>query len=371
MQLATVAVRNLFRRPARSGLTGAGIAIAVASLFALLSLARGVENAWRLSLDERGSHLVVYERGVVEILASSLPTSLVGILASVPGVKAVAPELVSLAPVGEDAHALVSEWPLDSYLWRSVHLRQGRLPRPGERAVVLGEKLATALGRQPGEHVQLLFQDFEVSGVARFSGVMNDGMAFVPAPALQDLISRPGSATIINLELVNPGDRGVISAVRERLAAASARAEVAETESLTRDNRLLGLLRAIAWATSAIALGMGLLAVLNTLMMAVAERTREIGIMSAIGWSRARILSMIVIEGLLLSAVSSLLGCILGVLIAHWIASMPAVRGFLEPEITLRLAVEVALALLALGGFGSVYPAWRATRLDPEKALQT
>lgn len=110
---------------------------------------------------------------------------------------------------------------------------------------------------------------------------------------------------------------------------------------------------------------------INTLMMAVAERTREIGIMSAIGWSRPRILGMIVIEGLLLSSVSSLLGCILGVLVARWIAAMPAVRGFLEPEITLRLAVEVAIALLVLGGLGSLYPAWRATRLDPEKALQT
>lgn len=103
--------------------------------------------------------------------------------------------------------------------------------------MVLGETLAKALGRQPGEHVRLLFQDFEVIGVARFSGAMNDGMAFVPAPVLQELINRPGSATIINLELVNPGDRDVISAVRERLAPASARAEVAETESLTRDNR--------------------------------------------------------------------------------------------------------------------------------------
>jgi putative ABC transport system permease protein len=372
MRLATIALRNLVRRPARSALTGLGVAIAVASLFALLSLARGVENAWRLSLDERGSHLVVYERGVVEILASSLPADLAASLADIPGIRAVAPELVSLAPVGDDAHALVTEWPLDSYLWRAMHLREGRLPRPGERGVVvLGETLAKALGRHPGEHVSLLYQEFEVIGIARFAGVMNNGVAFLPPPALQELLSRPGSTTLINIELVDPGDRRVIAAVRQRLAAVSPRAEVAETESLTRDNRVLGLLRAIGWATSAIALTMGLLAVVNTLMMAVAERTAEIGILSAIGWSRWRILAMILLEGMLLSVAGSVIGCVLGVVIAQWIAAMPAVRGFVEPEITLRLAAIVALALLALGGLGPLYPAWRAMRLDPERALQS
>ena len=142
------------------------------------------------------------------------------------------------------------------------------------------------------------------------------------------------------------------------------------TGDLAEQNVIVGLLDAIAWATSAIALFMGTVIVANTLMMAVAERTVEIGILSAIGWSRRRILGMILLEGLMLGAAGGLVGCVAGVAAAYWIATLPVIGGFLDPQVTPALVAEVFVAVVALSGLGGLYPAWRASRAQPAEALR-
>ncbi len=122
----------------------------------------------------------------------------------------------------------------------------------------------------------------------------------------------------------------------------------------------------MAW----VALFMGVLMVLNTLLMAVLERTREIGILSAIGWSTERIMGALVIEGFLLSAVGSIFGIMLGVAGSKLLSSIPAIGRYVAVEPTLPLIAITALAAIVLGILGSFYPAFVATRASPAEALE-
>ncbi len=123
-------------------------------------------------------------------------------------------------------------------------------------------------------------------------------------------------------------------------------------------------------AISVLAVGIGAIGVMNTMIMSVLERTREIGILRAVGWSGTRILRMIIGESLILCVFAAAVGAALGVLATRAILMIDLIRNLLEPqyplEIFLRaLAVAVVVALL-----GAIYPAFRAVRLTPMEALR-
>ena len=96
----------------------------------------------------------------------------------------------------------------------------------------------------------------------------------------------------------------------------------------------------------------------------------QIGILSAVGWQPGRILATIVAEGVLLAAVGFVAGSLVGLAAIHWLAGTPPVRGFIDPDVTPRLILEVGAGTLLLGILGSLYPAWRAVRLSAIDALR-
>ena len=106
---------------------------------------------------------------------------------------------------------------------------------------------------------------------------------------------------------------------------------------------------------------MGALSVLNALLMAVQERTREIGIMTAIGWSRARTMASIVFEGVLIGVA----GCSVGIPLY-----LPTIGDILSFHPSLSMVLPTLLASIALCAVGSLYPAWRAASMSPADALR-
>src|ERR1039458_4612931 len=133
---------------------------------------------------------------------------------------------------------------------------------------------------------------------------------------------------------------------------------------------ITNLVRAMAWASSTVALAMTFVVVLNTLLMAVTERMHEIGLLSAIGWHPARIVAAIVCEGLLMAGAGAVLGIAGGLLGLHWMMRHPQLGMYLQPDVTSALIVESVAMVLAVGALGGIYPAWRATRLAPVELLR-
>ena len=123
-------------------------------------------------------------------------------------------------------------------------------------------------------------------------------------------------------------------------------------------------------AISVLAVLLGAIGVMNTMIMSVFERTREIGILRAVGWSGRRIVRMVISESLLLCLVAAVMGLALGWLAAQGVARIPAVQSYLEPAYSADIIIRALVVAIGVALAGAAYPALRAARLLPVEALR-
>lgn len=371
MEMFELAWMNMIHRKARCILTMLGVSVAVASFIGLYTLARGPERSWQDSLREAGIHLVGYEKGVVHIISSQLPIEMKDRIASVPGVAEVSPQISRFVPAEEeDLQVVMVGLPADSGFWKSVRISEGRAPEVGEIwSAVLGRSIASALNKGVGDTVTLLWRPFTVVGIAEQENPINNSSILAPLKALQIMGHNEKSATFFAIRLADPADIAATEKVFATLNGLAPNTVFVKTADIVRSSHVLRLLQAVSFLVSAIAIGMGLLVVSISLVMSITERTRDFGILSAIGWSPGRVSALVVIESLLIAGAGGLLGCLLGVGLAFGLASHPALAGLLEPVFTPELFFWVAVAILVIGIAGSAYPAWMIARMPPVRAL--
>jgi putative ABC transport system permease protein len=372
MKLITLPFRNLRRHPLRSTLTAIGISAALASLLALVGFSRGLERNWIVSLEGKGTHILAFQKGSIDILSAALDENLASQLWKIPGVTSVMPGLGDLIELESGEMALLSGWPVDSDFWKTLTITAGQRPAPGRTdGVVLGETLALLLGKQPGDRLELNGRTFQVTAISKQPSALDDRSVMMPLSMMQELTGREGKVSGFHIRVDRPQDPEQMAEVKSRLSAAHPELAFAESGEVANNAHVTRLIRAISWSSSSIALVMAFVTVLNTLLMSVSERTREIGLLSAIGWRAGRVILTIVLEGLLIAAAGAALGVGLGLMGLRWIMVHPQMGGLIQPDVTPKLVMQAVVLALAVGSLAGVYPAWRATRLRPMALLRS
>jgi putative ABC transport system permease protein len=368
MTLAGFALSNLARRPARTFLTILGIAFAVGTAVALLALGRGITDSVARGFDEHGAEMIASPRNATDILTGRAPEALATELAAMAGIADVSPELYAFGIAGSGQHVLVAGWARNSWVWERAPLAQGRLPA-AEKEVLLGDIAARVLALNVGDRLELFEELFTVAGIAAYTTPINRGIVVMHLPALQEAALRPQQASFFSLRL----DPGLDAAATAELAGAIEAKfplVVSGTQEMMAGDQYLAILAAVSDAVSIVALSMGALSLLGTLLISVQERTREIGMLAAIGWSDARIVSLIILEGVVIGAAGSVLGLGIGIAASGLFDSLPAIGNLISftPRAA-DIALPLALAL-PLCAAGAAYPALRAVRLLPADALR-
>lgn len=362
--------RNVQRRPSRALFTLLGVALAVAGYVALTGLTEGLVEGAQASHDERGVDLVVTDRNAADVFAGSLREELGPRVAEAQGVAVSAPELSSAVQVNGSIEALATGWAPESFPFEEMRLESGRRPEPGQGEVVVGTGLARSARLSVGDQIDINGRDFRVSGVSAYEAGFLRNTAIMPLDALQSLLARPGQVTLFQVRLRDPGDEAGIDAARAELARLAPGLSVSTTAEALRASRLVRMIQSTSLAISLVALAIGTLSVLNTMAMAVEERTREIGVLAAIGWSRRRIIALVLCEGFVLALLGGLLGVGLG-----WAGQSLLTGSLIEgAETSVRTMADQALrafvAALVIGLLGSLAPAWKAARLRAAEALR-
>jgi putative ABC transport system permease protein len=371
MHLGSMAIWNLRRRPMRSLLTVIGIAAAVGSLVAMVGLSRGLESGWVKHFQELGTDLVVIQKGAVEIFTTNLEEKVGEEIRRIEGVRDVAGELGDIMALETEITSLAAGWPPDCHLWGTIQLIEGRLPLRDERNVVLlGQSAAITLKKKAGDPILLRDRTIKIVGIFRVSGIIGNNSVILPLATMQEIVKRPGKVTVFHIRAKRMEYPAGLSTVKSRLEAAFPDLSFLEASIAVADDRVLQLFRAVSWSISVMAIFIALIVMMNTLLMRVLEQTHEIGVLSAVGWSTGRIIAMIVLEGLVLAFLGGVLGLALGAGGLHWLTSFPQVKGMIEFEVNPRLLLEVLSAVIILGCLGSLYPAWRAARLNIVDALR-
>jgi putative ABC transport system permease protein len=370
MNLVGLALRNLKRRPIRTCLSVLGIGLAVGTALSLIALSRGIQDSTREAMEEMGGDLVLMQNGASDIFGGFIPEGAIERIAAIPGVVRVSGELVAFAPGGDAGNVLTFGWPDASYLWKKVPLREGRVPAAGERRVaVLGDAAAASLGKKLDDELDLFGETFRVVGIAGYASTVNRGLVLVPLADLQEASYRPRQVTIAHVNVEHADDRVELGRIQREIQASGNVVAATASEVLDRD-RNFSILGAASVAIAIIAAAMSALNVLTALAMATQERTREIGIFAAIGWSGGRIMKSIVIEGILMCAIGCALGVALSFLAANAFPRVPAVGHLIAFRPSVGLIVPVVGAAFVLCAFGALMPAWRAVRMLPAEALR-
>lgn len=369
MNLPGIALRNLFRRRTRTLLTALGIAIGIAAVTALTGFARGLERGWREAYNARGTDLVILKLTSRSPLPAVFELETLRPLLGAPEIRASAALLSDMLAIEDAPAILVFGWEQPGFLWEHLRFTAGRPPRGGgAREAALGSIAASSLGKKPGDTIQIEFEEFRVSGVFESPALVENGAVILPLEETQRATGRPGRVNFLNLRLHDPA-RGA-AAVRERLAAAHPGFSALDSAEVASRNTGIEIARAMSWATSLLALAVGMFGVANTMLMSVCERTREIGILLAVGWRRRRVMGMILLESLFLSLLGGALGVAAGTAAAAALGRAELLRGRLAADLGPDLYLFAAGLCVALGLLAGLYPAWRASRLHPGEALR-
>jgi putative ABC transport system permease protein len=380
MRFFQVILKNVLHRKSRSALTMVGVAIAVTAVVALVGIADGFQRSFRELYEKRGVDLMVVRAGSSERLASSIPQQVGEQIRQLPGVRAVSPGLMDMVSF-EQANltsVALQGWEDDSFLFDGLKMLSGRRLESGDdRAVMLGMVLAKNLGKKTGEKLEIAGQEYAIVGIFESFNVFENGSAVMLIRSLQTLMDRPNQVTGFQVVLEDsPRKKELIEKVRKEINALRSPegrpwgVEAMPTGDYVNSTTQIRMAQAMAWMTSVIALVIGAVGVLNTMVMSVFERTREIGILRAIGWRKSRVVRLILSESLLLSIAGAAAGIAAAVLLTHALTWWPLVNGLIKGEVAPAVLIQGFFIALAVGLIGGAYPAYRGAHLPPTEALR-
>ena len=361
--------RNIWARRTRSLLTAVGIGISIAVIIAIFALATNLKEELGVTAEITQADLVATQRGLAGPVGGSIPESCVEDIEGYGGVeRATGFLLATLSLPGIPSFNLFGVCLEDRelYLDEQQIIEGKHIQNRGE--VELGKIAADNLDLPAGSVLRLESgEEFMVAGVYETGNVYLDSGGIVSLAEAQEVTGREGKVTLIAIYLKPGADKDELI---EQIESEKRYLKVISSPHLLETSSSGEFVNTSAWVLSLIAVIMGCIGVLNTMSMSVSERIREFGILKAVGWSRFKVLRMILGESLLLSLVGFVLGSLLGVGTIWAITSLSSVKGFVSPSFSGDSFLIGLVAAFLLGFLGGAFPAYRAFRLSPAEALR-
>lgn len=376
MWFLTFVLKNLARRPLRSALTVIAVAIAIGALISLVGVAYGFEQSFLNIYEKEGVDVIVTQAGVLQQIASRVDENLPAKIEALPGVKSALPGLLDMINQeinGSEQKLILQGWVPETSVFNHLTLVSGRfLTKKDKGNVILGNVLAQNLNMKVGDSIEITEgKFFKVVGIYDSSHVYESGALVMPLLELQDLMDRKGFVTGISVSFAEKLDEaGLKRMCKEIEAVKPGNLSARPAGDFVKNMFELRLAKGMAWVTSVIALLIGLFGMMNTMVMSVSERTREIGILRAVGWRKWRVVKMILLESVVLSIFGAVTGIIGAVVLIKILAQLPTVNSFVEGTVSPVLMVYGQLLAIGVGLLGGAIPAMRAARMLPTAALR-
>jgi len=372
VRFSSLIAKNVMHRPVRTVLTTVGLAVAISAVIILVGISWNFENSFLAIYNTKGIDLVVVRAGSSNQLSSSLDIHLGERLRKIEGVADIAPSLVDTVAF-EDKNlvsVLVDGWVPGSILFRGIRLLEGRALQPDDKkATMLGRVLALTLDKKAGDSVNIAGEPFQIVGVFESDSWFENGSLTMPLATLQTMMGRENQVTGFLIQATSSDARSIDS-LRKRIESTIAGVAATPARDHVMGDTQIRLSKAMAWTTAAVALVLGSVGMLNTMLMSIFERTREIGILRAVGWRRRRVLALVLGEALVIALIGTTLGALLAVLGLRILTLAPTARGFINPNLPPEVLIIAVLMGVGLSLLGGLYPAARAAALEPTEALR-
>lgn len=374
-------IKNPFRNRTRATLAIIGIAIGIATIVALGMVTGGLQSSTQSTLKAGSAEITVTKIGSGNFGSSggAMDESLVTDLKNTNGVKDTAGILrvnsnVSTSSGGSGFGSmggfLVNGIDSSKLALVGIDSVNGTIFTNGSsNEIIIGKTVAQNLNKTVGSTIDIYGTEFEVTGIFESGNFIYDIGAFTSLSTLQNLTNNTGKVSYIQVKVNDNANASQVSKTiqDERPNDLSATTAV---DQANRINQSLGMIDTASWAISLLAIVIGGVGVINTMIMSVFERTREIGVLKAVGWKDRRILGMILGESIILTLVAAVVGIILGIVAVEIIFKFFTTSQSFEAVLTMDTLLKAFAVALLVGIVGGLYPAYRASRLAPTEALR-
>jgi len=401
--MGVFAWRNLLTRPMRTILALIGLSIPILGVLGLFSLSDGLRNMVGDTLSQIEGVIVLRENTPSPV-ASTLSTDVVDKIRAVPGVRAVAPEVWGIAPNIEGQGMLMrsmgnlvtkgksSIWdqPVISGQDYPTHkdLKSAVFPRAlkergegrfldardvGKASVVVSRKIARNFPREDGsprrvgDRLKVGDEDCEIVGIYETGSMLLDVVVVMDIQTARRILKMPEeTVSSIYVEAQTPpGYQAVCEAIEAAEPGVSARSM---NEVQANFGMLMGQVDKVLMMVVSLALLVGIVGIVNTMLMSTTERFVEFGVLRTNGWSQANVLGLVTLESAYLGLLAGVTGCVLawlGTVVANQFIGGGLRLGVSPFSLLLGLGLSVATGVL-----GGLYPAWRAARMVPMEAIR-
>jgi putative ABC transport system permease protein len=385
MNFFSLAIKNLLRRKIRTTLTILSVAIAISILFSLVAFNRGYEKEMKKELQYLGYHILIvpkgcpYEAASLVLHGGKFPRYLkdeyVEEIKKVEGVKETARLFMN-----SETDSLLKETKIyfgidQDYLrfkprWK---FKEGDFFKD-DHSLVIGQYVSETKKLKLGDKTRAFGEDFTVSGILEQTGDQDDGFYFLPIKTLTRVSDKEGLLVAVPLRVE---DLSKIEEIAEKIRTTETDMNVVSMKEVT--GAIMGLVsstRVLIYAVVLIAILISAVGVLNTILMSVFERTREIGMMKAVGSSRIDIFRLIWYETFIVCVTGGFLGSFLAVAGSSGIEKfikklMPYAPGGQLISADLLVIIVSVLFAVIMGILAGIYPAYRASNLRPIEAIRT
>jgi putative ABC transport system permease protein len=384
MTLKTISIKNLLRRKGKAGFILAGLVIGVSTVVGIMAFVDAMANDINNKLEKYGANILIVPR--TENLALSYGgLALGGVsfemkeiqeieLARVKTIKN-ARNVAALGPlvlgvVSIDSHKVLMagvDFKAAEILKPWWHI-QGAVPEENE--VILGAEAARILNLSIGDKITIKDKKLVVSGVLQPTGSQDDQLIFSRLVTAQTIFNKNGKISMAEVAALCK-DCPIESMVKQ-ISDVLPGAKVMAIQQVVKSRmETLAQFKKFSYGISGVILLIGSLVVLVTMMGSVRERTDEIGIFRAIGFRKGHIMKIIFMEASIVSGLAGIIGYFIGFGAARAALFIFTENNPGDVPFRFELAVGAVVTALILGLISSAYPAFMASRLDPNEALRS
>jgi putative ABC transport system permease protein len=383
MTLGDIAIGNLRRRKGKAFFVLAGLLIGVSTVVALLSLVEALKQDISHKLEMYGANLLIVpktenlsltygglslggvsfemqeikEEELAKIKTITNAENVAAVGPMVLGPVTVSGQRLLMAGVDFQAFGILRPW------W-SV---KGAMPE--EDGAILGSEAARLLAMKTGDRLTVHNREIRVTGVLEATGSQDDGMIFAPLVMTQELLGKQGRISMAEVAALCSGCP--IPEMVKQISDVLPEANVMAIQQVVKGRmETLNHFQKFSYGVSALVLLVGSLMVLVTMMGSVRERTVEIGIFSAMGFRGSHVIRIILIEAAIISGLAGVLGYLLGFSATKLLIPLFTEGHGAHVPFDPVLAAGALLLSLIVGLAASSYPAFAASRLDPNEALR-
>lgn len=367
MTFFSLIFKNIFRHKARTILTVLGISIGITTIIVFGLVSSGYEEMIGDVIKPGMSDFTVARSGAADFILSFLSQKQVEKIKNAEGVEKAAAYVLSVASYEENPFFVVTGLEPDKLDLAGAKIIDGR-PYAKEKEIIVGKIAAKNKNLKTGDNLILKQEKFQITGIFESGVPFQDSGAMTFIHHAQKI---QGVSDQVNTVIVKVKKGYDVKEVAKSIEMEDPElVSIIELEDFDAIDQGRKSMAAVSLVISLLAIFIGGLGAANTIIMSVFERTREIGVLRAVGWHRLRIARMILGESILMGIFSAAFAIFFSLLIVFLIEKTEIGQSWIvikyEPIIFVR-AILVSLAVVLTG---AIYPSFKASRLLPTEALR-